>query len=454
MKKTKNKRLIIRDGWVVSSGQVQKKTIAVENRQITLVENDIPIENDDKIIEASDKYILPGFIDIHNHGATGFDFSFGTYDLAQDEFKHEAESFRNGLRSACDFYTKSGVTRVLPTTMAAPLDYLLKSLDHLKSLIEEDPLTGSIIGGVNIEGTFLVDPAYAGAQNPKFFYPLSDEILNQLIDVAGNLIRVVNIPPEHGVEALPFISQLRDQGTVVAAGHTNAYGNMVAAAAEAGLRLGVHFLNGPARSSSKSFHQGGAEEMMLKHDDISLEIIGDGYHVDPSYVRDIIARKGLKKVIIVTDSMFANGLYDLKRFTMFGLQGAVSQNREYLQMLNAEDTLFGSVLRSDVAFANLVKWLSSEIPGVWHRQHQAMSRDDAVIAASTMMSENPARLLGLFNHSNIDPGTGSIVPGKWADIIIGHFTSNECFQIDHTLVKGNLMVSASSGLLVSSTQHG
>ncbi len=105
------------------------------------------------------------------------------------------------------------------------------------------------------------------------------------------------IPPEHEETGLELTKKLITSAIVVAGGHSGSFADQFYKAIEAGRSLGVHFLNGPSRSSSKGFRDGGAVEAMLRSDAVSLEIIGDGYHVAAADFRDVIKRKGIDKII-------------------------------------------------------------------------------------------------------------------------------------------------------------
>jgi N-acetylglucosamine-6-phosphate deacetylase len=389
------------------------------------------------VIHASGKYILPGFIDVHNHGSAGFDASFGTYDLGTGQFDSSERAYKNGLEKALKSYLKAGVTKVVLTSMAAPLDQLKDSFGHLKDFLQRDGYLSELVYGINLEGTFLKDPVYAGAQNPKYFFDVDEKVVNSLQVASGGSLRIVNIPPEHGEKGYKLTRKLKDLGIVVAGGHSAAYGDEYKKAIGEGLNLAVHFLNGPSRSNSKSFRSGGAVEAMLRSDRVFLEIICDGYHVDPSYVRDVIARKGFERVIMITDSMFANGMAHLEQFELFGLQGAVHKSREYLQVLGSENTLFGSVLNSNVGFSNVILWLTQEMEGTWHRTHKALPLNDALLQASAMFSSNPAKLLGIFDSGKGQKGTGSVEVGKSADLIVADLKADK-LSISHNLLKGTV----------------
>ncbi|MCF6361355.1 MAG: amidohydrolase family protein [Cyclobacteriaceae bacterium] len=430
-------KVLIKGASIVESNKVHQADLLIEKGIITKINQSIQPDSATAIIKAEDKYILPGFIDIHNHGSVGFDASFGTYQEKTDSFNASQQVYKKGLKTALDFYINMGVTKVLLTTMAAPLDKLCVTLGYIKSFLDEHSEYKKLVYGINLEGTFLKDPAYAGAQNPAYFYEADQHIIDKLQEASGNLLKIVNIPPEHGKKGCELTRKLVKNGVVVAGGHSAAFGDEYAQAVDAGLNLAVHFLNGPSRSNSKSYRNGGAVEVMLRSDEVFLEIICDGYHVDPSYVRDVIARKGYERVIMITDTMFANGLVNLERFELLGLKGAVSKNKQFLQVLGAENTLFGSVLKSDVGYANVISWLTRQMSGTWHRMHEALSLNEALVQASVMFSTNPAKLVGIYENNTIKSGTGSIEVGKSADLLVADIALDK-FSITHNVIQGRV----------------
>ncbi|MEM9718731.1 MAG: amidohydrolase family protein [Bacteroidota bacterium] len=409
---------LIQEAHIVLPDRVIKGDIRIENGRIAEIADYILEEKSWEINHCKGKYLLPGFIDIHTHGAYGFDFALGVYNAENDTFSHEA--YEEGLNKALKHYVSCGATRIYPTTFAAPLGVLEQAFKHLSTCIEDTHFPyEELVGGINLEGTFLKLPAFAGAQNPNFFYPASLATFEQLDWASGGRLCIVNIPPDHGPTGLHMTRFLSQKGIVVAGGHTGAMAKEFGMAVDAGLNLAVHFLNGPSQHSEKSFFNGGAEEEILRRDEVFLELIVDGYHVHPSYVRDVIARKGYERVILITDSMFARDCTDIKHFSLEGIYGEVGENREYLRVLGKADTLFGSVLRSDKGFENVLNWLTQDMIGIWYREHKALNLPEALVYTSQMASGNPARLLGIYeNENHSGTGTGSIEVGKWADLVL------------------------------------
>ena len=439
-------RFILKGGNVVTGGSISPANILIEEGIIRQLGP--PNLMGVKEIDVSGKYILPGFIDIHTHGISSFDFTFGNYDSITDSFIQDPDTFAQEMIEVLRSYAAYGVTGVYATTMAAALSDLLLFAGFFRQFLEQESRYSSLVKGINLEGTFIKSPAFAGAQNPKYFYNLKESIIEQLQTASGDRLKIVNIPPEHGEEGISFIEYLKSLGVVVSGGHSGATAIEFFKAVNAGLQLGVHFLNGPSRSSSKGFYDGGAVESMLKSDEVYLELILDGYHVHPAYVRDVISRKGVDRVIGITDSMFITSVPDIDYFSILGLRGKVSKDRKYLQVIDKEDTLFGSILTMEQGFANLLNWFTSPMPGVWHRNHEEMDFAEALSSASQIFSGNPARLMRIYGNDEQGPGTGSIEPGKYADLVIVDIqTIDNDYQVEisKTFSQGKLVYERNEG---------
>ncbi|MCB0656045.1 MAG: amidohydrolase family protein [Saprospiraceae bacterium] len=433
--------LLIKNGLLVLPDGIEKGDLRIAHGMIQEYGNPLQPLPEEQVLEANGKYIVPGFIDIHNHGGQGFDFTYGNYDPEKKGFYFSNPSYLEGVTRTLRYFLHHGATRIYATTLAAPIQDLKRSLTALDAYRKaENYELGQMLAGINLEGTFIRDPAFAGAQNPEHFQPLSQDLFADLQKAAGGMIHIVNVPPDHGMESLSFIKQLSQQGVVIAGGHTGAYGAITHEAVDAGMKLAVHYFNGPSRQSYKSFHQGGAMEAFLLRDEVSLELIVDGYHIQPAYVRDAITRKEVDRVIAITDSMFVNGSTDIHRFSLAGISGSLSSDKQYLQVSNRPDTLFGSVLTPFTGFKNLVRWLSSEMNGYWTRHHPALSRDEAIWLASQLMSSNPARLSGLDKPSHETSPTGSIRKGFSADLLILSNSNNlQDMHIQECILAGKLM---------------
>jgi N-acetylglucosamine-6-phosphate deacetylase len=232
------------------------------------------------------------------------------------------------------------------------------------------------------------------------------------------------------------------------AGHTDADADEYFRAVDHGLKIAIHFTNGPTGSTFKPFGGGGVLQAVLGSRKVFAELIVDGYHVSPAYILDIIKRKGRDRVVAVSDSMFVTGDKSVSDFTVSGIAGRRSDNGHYLEVVGKHRTLFGSVLTMPLAFANLVSWMTKPLRGIWNDVHEPVDLEDAVLAATHFCSVNPAKVLGIFDPpsrrlgQDISMYTGGIQVGKRADIALvrlhgepGAYTLTP----DHVLIKGQLV---------------
>ena len=410
---------VIRNGRIVRHDRVVDGDLVMEGGVITHLGPSANGTGARDEVDAAGCFVLPGFVDIHVHGGVGFDLTSGLFDPESKSFDPDESLYDEMLPKVAAHFARHGVTFALLATVAAPEERLMRVLalmaDHVQGL--RNGVDGSYLGGTFIEGTFVKDRRYAGAQNADHFREPSIDLFERLNEAARGTIRYVNVVPEFGKKACELTRALSEKGVLVGAGHTGCTATQYLEAVENGLRTAVHLTNGPTGSSFKPFDEGGALQAALRSPQVFAELIVDGYHVFPGYVRDIIRRKGPYRVCIITDAMFASGAEGITDFEVSGVRGQASDNGEYLCVVDAENTLFGSCVRMDVEFANLLSYLTCDMPGVWNHVHEALPLQDALAAAVKMCCTNPARVVGLLD----DPrkATGTMEPGKWADIVLG-----------------------------------
>lgn len=409
-------KIRIENATLVMASGCRKSDLEITDERISCIGRPAEGSAPDRILDAAGSYVLAGFIDVHSNGIAGFDFTNGWF--RNPDFLQSREDYCKGLEQAARAYAACGVTRVLLTSLAAPLEKLQDALRWYASWRASDRSTyvaKNIPAGIYIEGTFIKEESFRGAHNSVYFNRPSIELFENLQECARGEIRVVNVAPEWGKAALALISYLSRNQVIAAAGHTGSDGDTFRAAVDHGVRLAVHLFNGPTMGSFKPFFHGGALEAILRAQEVTAELIVDGYHVDPSYVLDALVRKGQDRIVAITDSMFATRLKDLTEFSILGVDGKVSENGRYLEVKGRKNTLCGSVLTMDQAFANLLTWFTQDREGVWYENHTALSLEAALIKASALCSRNPAALLGMDQ-------TGVIAAGNLADLVIADIT--------------------------------
>jgi len=432
------KRFAIKGATIVTPESVERgRTLFVSEGRIESIGKEIPPGI--STIDLSGKFLLPGFIDIHCHGSVLFSLTAGLFDPRSGSFDESDEAWLRGLPTYVRKLARDGLANVYIGTWAAPKEKLRRSFEHLKRYIESEAngREGPLVKGGFLEGTFL-NPKMPGAQNPQYVLRPNRRDFDEIN--SSGCIKLANVVPDFAEPSFKLMDYLNENGVIIGAGHTDATAEQFLEGLRHGLRYVIHFTNGPTGGSYKAFHGGGVIEAVLQSDDVYAELILDTYHVNPAYVRDIIARKGIERIIGVTDQMFATGASGVKRFIAGGIEGCFSEDGRFVRVAGTKDTLFSSVLTMDVAFSNILSMLTREMPGVWNRLHPALSFEDALIASAKICSTNAARLLGLADES--EEATGSVERGKWADLVGGSIEGepgNYRFKVERLFVRGRLV---------------
>lgn len=425
----------LKDGILVTDKGFLRRDIILRDGLIDLSSESCDCK---KTIDIKDKYVLPGFVDIHFHGLNLFDFTLGQFHPDTDKFDDSPQAYKIGFQMLSKSLLAFGVTGFYLATFAASTKVLknccLNLANYLKKDQQETP-SGARLFGALLEGSFI-NPDMAGAQSTKHLFDFSSKAFDDIED--GGVIKLANVVPDQGQKSIDLIKHLCQKGIVVGAGHTNATCDQFFEAIKAGLKYCIHFTNGPTGGSYKPFNGGGAIEAVLKFDEVYAELIADGYHINPAYIRDIIKRKGIEKIIGITDTLFACGS-TLKEFTVGGVKGRVSPDGKYMSVVGKQNALFSSNLTMLQGFENMLNWLSSDMDGIWNSQHQALDFEEAVRAVAMIYSTNPCNLAGLGAD-----GFGRIENGAKADICVLDIqgsSGNYKAKVEKTIVNGDILYS-------------
>lgn len=356
-------KLLIRNGNVFRDD----KTFAVED---LMIENGVLTAADradesTEVLDASGLYVLPGLIDIHSHGAVGYDFSDGNPE---------------GLLSILKYQYSQGVTSYCPTSMTLPKEQLVPvfaSASHLASAEKR-----AHIPGFNMEGPFL-DATRKGAHKEEYIVAADVDFFRECNAACGNQIKLVTLAPNQP-KALHFIRTLKDE-THISLGHTSADYETSRQALEAGADHVTHLFNAMMPLSHRAPELIGAA---AEAPDCYAELICDGIHIHESAVRAAF-HLFPERIVLISDSMRAAGMED----GTYDLGGQKVTVQGKLATL-ADGTIAGSVTN---LFAGMRTAISFGI-----------APEDA-IAAATM---NPAKSIGIFDQ------VGSLTPGKRADVLL------------------------------------
>lgn len=361
-----NANLSVRDG-VIESVFANAKVDALVTPHATSNEN--ALNNAHAHIEFPSSYhLVPGFIDLHVHGANNQDVMDATPEALAVISKTLAEE---------------GTTAYLATTMTADSSEIEKTLINVRHSMQNSS-KGAALLGVHLEGPFI-SPKKAGAQLAEKILPPSIELFAHWQTLSGNNIKLVTLAPE-----LPgsheMIRYLKQHNVIASIGHSDATYDETMAAIKEGCHYVTHLFN-----AMRGIHQrepGVVTAALLEN--VLTELIVDGVHLHPAIVQLILKLKTKDKMILVTDAMRAKCLTD-GQYDLGGQSVTVKKGEARL----ADGTLAGSTLKMPNAIHNMLRFTQCTL-------------EDAI----TMASENPARLLRIYDKK------GSIAVGKDADFVV------------------------------------
>jgi N-acetylglucosamine-6-phosphate deacetylase len=292
-----------------------------------------------RLRDFGDCTLAPGFVDMHTHGAAG-------YDLMGDD--------PDGQNAINTFFARHGVTSYFPTTVTAPMDKTLAALDHLAEAIEsaKDARKGQAQPlGIHIEGPFL-SHARRGMHPPEDLQRPTLAAFEKLWQAARGHIRVMTIAPELD-GALEVIAEATKRGVVVSMGHSDADLDQARRGVTAGARHATHTFNAMRPLDHR---EPGIIAEVLTNPRISAEVIVDGIHVHPSVVALIAKVKGVEGTVLVTDATAAAGMPDGK-YQLGSVEIEVKDG-----MCLHDGTLAGSVLTLDRAVRNVMNFANWDLP--------------------------------------------------------------------------------------------
>ena len=334
------------------------------------------------------KYVSPGLIDLHTHGAGGHSFT----DSSPEE-----------VAAGCNVHLAHGTTTILPTVMAAPFAVMQKSLADIAAAKQSGQVKSHLLGA-HLEGPYL-SAEQCGAQCPTYItHPIPEEYEALIAEYGADIARWTYAPENdpHGV----FAAYLHSHGILPSAGHTNATYKDIRTAIDNGMQLITHLYSCTSTvTRDHGFRSLGVIESAFLRDDLYVEIIADGKHLPPDLIRMIVKIKGTDKVALVTDSLDiaatdqTSGQF--KGGTAFIVEDGVCK-------LPDRTAFAGSIATAD----RLIRVMRDEC---------GFDLTNAVY----MMTHVPAALMGL--------NKGRIQTGADADLIV----FDEQIQVSHVFVGGH-----------------
>ncbi|MEO3799119.1 N-acetylglucosamine-6-phosphate deacetylase [Nonomuraea sp. B1E8] len=355
--------LTLADARIVTPAGVHEGWLTIEDGRITHVgHGSAPGPG----LSVGGRHVVPGFVDIHNHGGAGGSFPTGDLDRARD---------------AVALHRRHGTTTTMASLVTETPDNLLRAASALSELCDE-----GLLAGVHFEGPYI-SRARCGAHDPALLREPSPQEFAELVKAGRGHVRMVTIAPELP-GALDTIRLAVSEGVIAAVGHSDAGYDQTIAGIEAGASVATHLYNAMPPLGHRA---PGPIAALLDDERVTIELINDGVHVHPAMLRLAYEVAGPGRTALITDAMSAAGLGDgdyVLGSMAVRVDGGVAR-------LVEGGSIAGSTLTMDVAFRRSVREVGMSLP-------------DAVQVASL----TPARVLGLADR------IGSIAVGKAADLVV------------------------------------
>ncbi|MFF4213762.1 N-acetylglucosamine-6-phosphate deacetylase [Streptomyces sp. NPDC001796] len=368
---------------VLPSGVVDDGRLAVEGTRIA---GSAP--ESAEIIDVSGHWLVPGFVDIHNHGGGGASFS-GTVD---------------DVLTALRTHREHGTTTLVASTVTDDMDVLVQQAGLLSELAEQED-----IAGIHFEGPFI-SPCRKGAHSEALLRDPDPAEVRKLIDAARGRAAMVTLATELP-GGLDSVRLLVEHGVIAAIGHTDATYEQTVQAIDAGATVATHLFNAMPQLGHRA---PGPVAALLEDERITVELIDDGVHLHPAALRLAFRQAGAARVAFITDAMDAAGIGD-GRYMLGPLEVEVRQG---VARLVEGGSIAGSTLTLDRAFRRAVT-----VDGL------------AVEDVVTAISAGPAKLLGVYDR------VGSLEPGKDADLVL----LDDDFRLKGVMRRGQWVVDPQLG---------
>lgn len=367
--------------WVL--GHFMAVQLEVDHGKII---NILPYGKQTADVDYGDLRIIPGLIDIHTHGAYGFD----TNDANPE-----------GLRKWMKNIPQEGVTSICPTTITQTEEVLTKAVANVARVVKEG-YEGAEIVGIHFEGPYL-DMKYKGAQPEQCIVAPNVEQFERYQQAANGLIKIITMACEKDPD-FRLTKYCHDHGVVVSIGHSAATYEEAAMAIANGAQSMTHVFNG---MTPLHHRDPGLPGTALRIRDMYGEIICDGNHVHPEVLNTFFQAKGRDYAIMISDALMVKGL-PVGTKVLFG-GNEIELYPDGSAHLTGAKNLAGSTLRLNEGLKVLVE--------------KAMVPFDAALNSCTI---NPARLLRIDDHK------GKLVAGYDADMVV----LNDDYSVSMTYVKG------------------
>jgi N-acetylglucosamine-6-phosphate deacetylase len=322
-------------------------------------------------VDVSGCLVVPGFVDVHVHGVEGHDVLEGP----------------QAVREVAARLPRFGVTGFCPTSVACSPQVLatfLSAVDEARTAPAGD---AARVLGAHLESNFI-SPDYRGAQPAACLRSIKRRLSEtgfggpEILDVISRFrdaVRIVTMAPERE-SGLELARQLTAAGHIVSIGHSGATYEEALAAIDAGVSHATHLFN---RMTPLTHRAPGVPGAVLESDEVTAELICDGFHVHPSILRLALRAKGPDRILAISDGTAGSGLAVGSRARLGDEMLIVTERTAVLE----DGTLAGSVVTMDGVFRTLVRQAGL-----------------SVVEAALLCATSPVRQLGVAETGRIEAG--------------------------------------------------
>lgn len=386
----------IRNAEILSPLRRLHGTVVVKDGVIVGVHSRVDLPAEAQVIDAEGLYLSPGFVDIHVHGGGGCGVMSG-----------DAQA----IGAMCRAHARFGTTSLLPTTLAAPMDKLLRAIDAVREA-QTRPNDGAQILGIHLEGPFL-SPKQAGAQSPESLLLPTEEHIRALLD-RWDGIRMMGAAPELP-GALELGRRLRARGITASIAHSDATYDEVVSAAEHGYSDITHLYSGCSTVIRQNgYRVPGVVEAGLLREDLTVQIIADLRHLPAPLLELIYRCKGAERVSLITDGLDYSAA-SLTEGTVYTQENGVQTVYEDgVMKLMDRQAFAGSVATSNRLVRNMVEAANAPL-----------------LDAVRMATLTPAKVVGVADRK------GLVAEGYDADLIL----FDRSIEVRACMIGGNLIFS-------------